>query len=92
MLTSSSHRARKTFSSKLGSTKLAEASLGMVDRVSLLSTVTGMLSRRLETDGKPSESELDLGGGEDGFRDIGVCAGEIMASCTRLPEGWKPPS
>jgi len=64
----------------------------MVDRVSLLSTVTGMLSRRFETDAKPSESELDLGGGEDGFRVIEVCAGEMAASCMRLLEGWKPPS
>ena len=72
MLTSSSHNALRTFSSKLGSTKLEDTSLGMVDKVSFLSTAVGRLSRCFETDGSPSESELVLGGGEDGFKRIGV--------------------
>lgn len=90
-LTSSSHSALKTFSSKLGSTKLA-MSLGMAERVSFRSTVTGTLSRRLDVDDLPRESELDRGGGDDGFPGVDVNAGVVADSCKsgRLP-GWERP-
>jgi hypothetical protein len=70
MLTSNSHSALSTFSSKAVSTKLA-VSLGMVDNVvSRRSTVTGMLSCHLD-----AESELDRGGGETDLKDIGGIEG-----------------
>lgn len=89
-LTSNSHSALKTFSSKLGSTKL-DTSLRMVDSVSFRSTVIGMLSRRLDVDDLPSESELDLGGGDDCFPCAEMNAGVVADSCRndRLP-GWRP--
>ena len=64
----------------------------MVDRVSFRSTVIGMLSRRLDVDDLPSESELDRGGGDDGFPGADVNAGVVADSCKsgRLP-GWKRP-
>lgn len=61
----------------------------MVDSVSFRSTVMGILSRRLDKDDLPSESELDLGGGDDGFPGASVNAGVVADSCRseRLP-GW----
>jgi hypothetical protein len=78
-LTSISHNALRTFSSKLGSTKLA-TSLGIVDNVSFRSMVIGMLSRRLDMEDLPKESELDRGGGEDDLVGTGVSAGEVADS------------
>jgi len=66
MLTSNSHKALRTFSSKVISTKLA-VSLGIVDNVvSLRSTVTEILSCHLD-----AESELERGGGETDFEGVG---------------------
>lgn len=89
-LTSNSQSALRTFSSKLGSTKLT-TSLGMVDSVSFRSTVNGILSRRLDGDDLPSESELDRGGGEDCFPGADMSAGVVADSfkSDRLP-GWRP--
>jgi hypothetical protein len=67
-------------------------SLGMVDSVSFRSAVIGMLSRPLDVDALPSESELDRGGGDDGFAGADMNAGVVADSCKsdRLPD-WKRP-
>jgi hypothetical protein len=79
ILTSSSHNTLSTFSSKLVSTRLI-ASLGITDSVSLRSIVIGTLSRHLELDVLPSESELDLGGGDDGLTGKDDKAGAVADS------------
>jgi hypothetical protein len=62
--TSSSHSARSTFSSKLGSTNVAD-SVGIDDIVSLRSRAS--FSRQFEADALPAESMLDRGGGDADF-------------------------
>lgn len=62
-LTSRSHSARRMFSSNPGSTRLF-ASLAMVLSVPFRSRIGGWLSRHLEVDDLPTESELERGCGE----------------------------
>jgi len=66
-----SHKARRTFSSKLGSTTLgASWVVVIVVIVSLRSMVdAGPFSRHLDIEGRPAESSLDRPGLETGFPD-----------------------
>ena len=85
-LTSRSHSALSTFSSKLVSTRLP-ASLGMVESTSLCSIVTGMLSSHFEVEDRPAESVLERGGGEDDFggsRGMWISGGDVGDSSWRL--------